>query len=45
MQTAALVLGHSRMRFSQHYPGFMRFECKVFLTEALKYFEGAASTA
>ena len=41
MQTAALVLGHSRMRFFQHYPRFTRFECKVFLTEALKYFEGA----
>jgi len=41
MQTAGLVLGHSRMRFFQHYPRFTRFECKVFLTEALKYFEGA----
>jgi hypothetical protein len=41
VQTAALVLGHSRMRFFQHYPRFTRFECKVFLTEALKYFEGA----
>ena len=41
MQTAALVLGYSRMRFHQHYPRFTRFECKAFLTEALKYFEGA----
>jgi predicted transcriptional regulator len=41
MQTAALVLGYSRMRFFQHYPCFTRFECKVFLTEGLKYFEGA----
>jgi len=41
VQTAALVLGYSRMRFFQHYPCFTRFECKVFLTEGLKYFEGA----
>jgi transposase len=41
VQTAALVLGHSRMRFHQHYPRFTRFECKVFLTDALTYFEGA----
>jgi transposase len=41
VQTAALVLGYSRMRFHQHYPRFTRFECKAFLTEALKYFEGA----
>jgi hypothetical protein len=41
VQTASLVLGYSRMRFHQHYPRFTRFECKVFLTEALTYFEGA----
>jgi transposase len=41
VQTAALVLGYSRMRYFQHYPRFTRFECKVFLTEALQYFEGA----
>lgn len=41
VQTAALVLGYSRMRFFQHYPRFTRFECKAFLTEALQYFEGA----
>jgi transposase len=41
VQTAALVLGYSRMRFHQHYPRFTRFECKAFLTEALRYFEGA----
>jgi transposase len=40
-QTAALVLGYSRMRFVQVYPRFTRFECKVFLTEALVYFGGA----
>jgi hypothetical protein len=41
VQTAALVLGYSRMHFHQHYARFTRFECKVFLTEALRYFEGA----
>ena len=41
VQTAALVLGYSRMRFHQHYPRFTRFECKVFLTDALQYFTGA----
>lgn len=41
VQTAALVLGYSRMHFHQHYARFTRFECKVFLTEALCYFEGA----
>jgi transposase len=41
VQTAGLVLGYSRMRFHQHYPRFTRFECKVFLTEALQYFGGA----
>jgi hypothetical protein len=39
-QTAALVLGYSRMRFHQHYPRFTRFECKSFLTEAAQYFQG-----
>jgi len=41
VQTAGLVLGYSRMRFHQHYPRFTRFECKIFLTEALRYFGGA----
>lgn len=40
-QTASLVLGYSRMRFVQIYPRFTRFECKVFLTDALVYFGGA----
>jgi transposase len=44
VQTAALVLCFSRMLFFQHYPRFTRFECKVFLTEALLYFEGAGAT-
>jgi hypothetical protein len=29
------------MIFMQCYPRFTRFECKVFLTDALRYFEGA----
>jgi hypothetical protein len=40
-QTASLVLCYSRMVFFQIYPRFTRFECKVFLTEAILYFEGA----
>jgi len=41
VQTASLVLGYSRMRYFQVYPRFTRFECKVFLTEALVYLQGA----
>ena len=41
IQTASLVLCYSRMRFVQFYPSFTRFECKVFLTDALEYFGGA----
>lgn len=44
VQTASLVLCHSRMRFIQLYPRFTRFECKVFLTDALVYFDGACGT-
>lgn len=43
VQCAALVLCYSRMVYAQVYPTFNRFYCKVFLTEALKYFQGAAS--
>ena len=42
LQCASLVLGHSRMIFIQVYETFNRFFAKVFLTDALKYFEGAA---
>lgn len=42
MQTASLALCYSRMLFVQCYPRFTRFECKVFLTDALVYFGGAA---
>ncbi len=41
VQTAAAVLCYSRMIFIQFYPRFRRFECKSFLTEALRYFRGA----
>jgi transposase len=41
IQDASLVLCHSRMLFHQYYPTFNRFWCKVFLTEALKFFGGA----
>lgn len=44
VQTASLVLCHSRMTFVQCYPRFTRFECKVFLTDALVYFDGACAT-
>jgi len=42
VQTASLVLCHSRMIFIQLYPTFTRFDCKVFLTDAMSYFGGAA---
>ena len=42
VQTASAVLCYSRMLFFQCYPTFQRFDCKVFLTEALRYFCGAA---
>lgn len=43
VQTASLVLGYSRMIFIQCYPRFSRFECKLFLTDALVYFGGACT--
>jgi transposase len=42
VQTASLVLCYSRMIFIQCFPSFTRFACKVFLTDALRYFGGAA---
>jgi transposase len=41
VQTASAVLAYSHMLFFQMYPSFQRFDCKVFLTEALRYFGGA----
>jgi transposase len=40
-QCASLVLAYSRMLFVQYYPRFTRFEAKAFLTEALRFFDGA----
>jgi hypothetical protein len=42
VQTASLVLCYSRLLFFQFYLRFRRFECKLFLTEALGYMGGAA---
>ncbi len=42
VQTASLVLCYSRLLFFQLYPTFNRFICKVFMTDALTYFGGAA---
>ena len=41
VQTASAVLGYSHMLFFQMYPTFQRFDCKVFLTDALRYFGGS----
>src|SRR5437588_11732779 len=40
VQTASLVLCYSRMLFFEFFPTFTRFDCKVFLTDALQYFAG-----
>lgn len=40
VQTASAVLCHSRMLFVQCYVRYTRFEAKVFLTEALRFFGG-----
>ncbi|MFH1436193.1 MAG: helix-turn-helix domain-containing protein [Pseudomonadota bacterium] len=42
LHCASLVLCFSRMIFAQCYATFNRFLCKVFLTDALRYFKGAA---
>jgi len=44
IQTASLVCCYSRMLFFQFSPTFTRFDCKVFLTDALQYLQGACST-
>ena len=40
-QTASAVLCYSRMLFFQISPAFQRFDCKVFLTDAVRYMNGA----
>jgi transposase len=42
VQCAELVLCYSRKVFAQVYPRWSRFECKAFLSEAIRYFGGAA---
>ncbi len=39
-QTASAVLCYSRLLFFQINPRFQRFDCKVFLTDALRYMGG-----
>jgi len=41
VQTVSAVLCYSRMLFFQCSPTFNRFDCKVFLTDALRYISGA----
>ena len=41
VQTASQVLCYSRILFFQFYPTFTRFECKLFLSDALQYFGGS----
>src|SRR3982751_5828759 len=40
-QTASAVLCYSRMLFFQIGPTFQRFDCKVFLIDAVRYMNGA----
>lgn len=42
VQVASLVLCYSRILYFQYYATFTRFECKVFLTDALRYLGGSA---
>lgn len=42
LQTASAVLCHSRMLFFQCYVRYTRFEAKVFLTSALRFFDGVS---
>jgi transposase len=44
VQTASLVLCYSRMLYIQLYPSFTRFDCKLFLSDALSYFGGSAAS-
>jgi transposase len=44
VQTASAVLCYSRMLFFQCYPTFQRFDCKVFLTDALRFFGGSCGS-
>jgi transposase len=43
VQAASLVLCFSRLMYFQYYPTFTRFDCKVFLTDALRYVGGSCT--
>ncbi len=45
VQCASLILCYSRVRYAQVYPHWSRFECRVFLDEAIRYLGGAADQA
>ncbi len=45
VQCASLVLCFSRVLFAQVYTRWTRFECRVFLAEAIQYMGGAAGRA
>jgi transposase len=40
-QTASAVLCYSRLLYFEIWPQFQRFDCKAFLTAALRYMDGA----
>jgi transposase len=44
VQIAGLALGYSRLSFIQLYPHFTRFECKLFLDDAINYVGGVCKT-
>lgn len=44
VQTASLVFCYCRMLFFQFFPTFTRFDCKVFLNDALQYMQGVCET-
>jgi hypothetical protein len=44
VQTASLVCCYSRLLFFEFLPTFTRFDCKVFLTDALQYLQGACDS-
>lgn len=43
VQCASLVMCYSRDLYAQVYPRWSRFECRVFLSEAIGHFGGAAA--
>ena len=43
LQCASLVLCYCRKQYAQLYPRWSRFECRVFLSEAIQWLGGAAA--